>query len=204
MDSTLSSVAKLAHRKIALVGAQGTGKSTFLAELEKLPIVKELVDTKEGVLIKEVVRSLVKERGITINKDGSHESQMIILEAHYHNALTNKSFITDRGAIDAYAYATYNYLAGRFTYEQHEQHRSIFEATLPFYTELFYLPIEFAVEDDGFRDTDEEFRHAIDKIYQQLFKRYNLHNVIPFTGSIEQRVQQFSELFKEAQTPDQQ
>ena len=182
------------NKKIALIGVQGTGKSTLLNALtQDNQMQEEFVKGANGVYITEVVRSLVRERGISINRDASHKSQMIILEAHYFNALKNTSFITDRGAIDAFAYAVYNYLAGKFTYSEHQEHRELFEACLPYYTHFYYLPIEFKVENDGFRDTDETFRQEVDRIYQDLFQRYAMPEFVTLTGTVEQRV----ELFKE-------
>lgn len=172
--------------KAILSGTQGVGKTTLLNKLEQNQELLSYLESIQGVLIKEVVRGLVKEKGIKINREKSHQSQMIILEAHYANALKYNAFFSDRGALDSFVYATYNYLAGQFSYEEHKKHRELFEATMPYYTHVFYLPIEFEAKDDGFRDIDEKYRNDLEKIYYSVFQKYNIE-AVEIRGSVEER-----------------
>lgn len=168
--------------KIVISGVQSTGKTTLINFIESDPLGK-LFDIE-----KEIVRKLK----VPINKASSHEGQMAILEAHYHNCLQSrdKPMITDRGAIDAFVYATYNYLSGGFTFFEHEQHRKVFEACIPYYTHFFYLPIEFDAVSDSVRDTDEVYREDLASLYETIYKRYGI-NHIPLVGSVKERFSAF-------------
>lgn len=167
--------------RVVLSGVQSSGKSTLLNALKP---------AAQGTPIyEEIVRSMIK-RGVKINKEANHESQCAILKEHYRNSLLNDEFISDRGAIDAFVYATWSYLNGDFTYEEHKEHEAIFLSCLPMYTHHYYLPIEFSAKADGVRDVDEEYRKELERLYYLTYRKYK----IPFMrlkGSVENRAASF-------------
>lgn len=169
-------------RRIVLSGASSVGKSTLLDIIEKS---QQLTDY---VLIKEVVRSLVS-KGVRINKGADHRSQLIILEAHYKNTLSYSHMITDRGAIDAFVYATWDYMNGNYTFNQHKEHETVFKSCLP-YHHYFYLPIEFPLTKDGVRDEDERYRQEIDKLFKFIYSKYQI-SYITLRGTPKERFNTF-------------
>lgn len=182
--------------RIILSGAQCTGKTSILREIEERqrqnavhakPKYLRLSDYR---VIKEVVRELMKEKGITINKDADHTSQCLILEQHYKNCLREQDFISDRGSIDAFVYATWSYLHGKFTLAEHIEHEQLFLRSLPYYDYIFYLPVEFEIKEDGVRSVDRIYQSEITKIYESVFSRYakQLPKVVRLTGNIPTRV----------------
>lgn len=150
--------------KIAISGSQNTGKTTLLNLLKQ-----------EGgvVFLTEIVRQLVTE-GILINKNADHRSQCLILEQHYRNCLKYDSFVTDRGAIDAFVYATQNFLDRKFSFQEHKEHETLFLSSLPYYDYHFYLPPLGFIEDDGVRSNDQAYQKDIDRIFKTVYKRYNI------------------------------
>lgn len=163
--------------RVVISGVQSSGKSTLLGAIK--PLVGEMP------IYEEIVRSMVK-RGVKINKDADHESQCLILKEHYRNSLLNGEFISDRGAIDAFVYATWSYLNGDFTYEEHKEHEAIFLSCLPMYTHHYYLPIEFEAIEDGVRDVNEAYRHELERLYYLTYHKYNIPYV-ELRGTVDSR-----------------
>jgi len=174
--------------KIAISGAQGSGKTTVLNALKKENILSNFN------FIDEIVRTLAKE-GVKINKNSDHFSQMRILEQHYKNIWNYKNFITDRSALDAFVYATWDYLHENFTYKEHKEHEKIFLDCIKAYDYFFYIPIEFDVVEDGVRDTDKVYQKEIDDLFRRMFQKYKIP-VKKLTGPCEYRVRQFLEVIK--------
>lgn len=180
--------------RIVLSGTQCTGKSTLLAEIEKIMKSQQgFILGDDCTLVKEVVRTLMKERGITINRGADHKSQCLILEQHYLNCLRYPNMITDRGSIDAFAYATWDYMHGNYTLKQHLEHKRLFELSLPFYKALFYLPIEFEIKSDGVRDEDKTYQAEVDHIYRTLIEETLGIVAFQLTGDVPSRVKMFFE-----------
>lgn len=167
--------------RFALSGAHSVGKSTIIKEIQD----KNLFPN--NTIITEIVRTLAAQ-GIKINKGADHKSQMIILEEHYKNTLRFEKMITDRCALDAFAYATWDYLNGAYTYAEHKEQEAIFLDTIKNYNLIFYIAPEFDIVDDGFRSTDAIYQKAIHDIFNKLIKKYDLP-VCYVSGTVEQRVQ---------------
>jgi predicted ATPase len=173
----------LIANKICISGSQNTGKSTLLKAIEKRS------EFKDHEFIKEVVRTLMKE-GVKINKFADHDSQIKILLQHYKNCLHFHQMITDRSAVDAFVYATWDYIYGHFTYKEHKEQEEIFLRCLPFYKLHFFLPIEFNMEEDGVRNTEPTYQKEISDIFHIIFNRYQIP-YITLSGSVENRLTNF-------------
>lgn len=174
--------------RIVLSGASSTGKSTLLYALQLY------LDQNNYTVIKEVVRSLMLQ-GVKINKGADHFSQCRILLEHYKNTLRYDKFITDRGSVDAFTFATWDYLQGHYTYDEHKAHEEIFLSCLSRYTKYYYLPIEFELKADGVRDTDKEYRKEIDRLFKVTYDKYRIKPIV-LTGSVENRSTQFIKTLK--------
>jgi len=170
--------------KIAISGSQGVGKSTLMAKIEDMHIPERYV------FIKEIVRTL-KNQGIKINRDADYFSQCKILEEHYKNTLRYESFITDRCAVDAFVYATYDYLNGKYTFEQYKQFENIFLECIRQYNIFYFLPVEFEIEKDGVRDIDKQYQKEINDLFITIYKKYEIRYEI-LTGTIEERLRKFA------------
>jgi len=174
--------------KIAIIGSHSCGKTTVTNAL------KQKEELKDYVFIDEIVRTLAKQ-GVKINKGADHASQTRILEEHYKNIFKYSNFVTDRSAIDAFTYATWDYLHGNFTYEEHKTHERIFLDCINSYSYVFYIPIEFDIVPDGFRNTEKDYQKEIDELFVKIIQKYNIKTT-RLTGTCENRVRQFCENLK--------
>ena len=149
--------------RIAISGSQGVGKTTLI---DKIWVDKS---AENFHIEKEIVRSLMRE-GVSINKGADHRSQLIILEAHYKNILKYPELITDRCAIDAFAYAIWDYLKGNYSFSEHKEHESIFLSCISSYDKVFYLKPEFQLQEDGVRSTDSVYQTEIHNLFVRFFE----------------------------------
>ena len=170
--------------KIAISGASSVGKTTLLNAIENSQGL-----SKDYTLIREVVRSLIA-KGVKINKGADHESQCRILQAHYDNTLIHKNFISDRCAVDAFAYSMWDYLAGNYTYKEHKEHEAMFLSCISQYDRFYYIKPEFPIKEDGVRDTDVNYQKEIHELFNVIFVKYKM-DVVYLSGSVEERLNQF-------------
>lgn len=165
-------------KKIILTGAQGTGKSTVLKELEN-----------EGWnVITEVVRNLSK-TGVKINEMGDVDGQRAIFEEYKRLFGTQSDYVSDRGLTDVAAYTNYLVCEGKIhpsvLWEQLED-IDLFVLDNP--DAIFcYFPIEFPVVDDGVRSTNEEFRNKVDGYIKNILDSRKIP-YIEVRGTVEERV----------------
>lgn len=169
--------------KIVIVGAQGVGKTTLLNKIEESCFLKDFI------FIKEIVRELVREKNIKINQEADFDSQMMIFEKHLSNINLEK-FISDRSCIDAITYAYRNFKKEKFTETEFSEFEEIFLNTLPYYDKIFFIPVEFELESDGFRDTDRQFQLEINDLFLEIFRMYGV-DFIYLRGSLEERLNRF-------------
>lgn len=101
--------------------------------------------------------------------------------------------ISDRSLLDHWAYTLYLFQ------EQwmHEEVRSLYEAFIAEYCRsydvIFFLPIEFAVVDDGTREGDKEFQAEIERLMLDLIQEHGLETVI-VRGSVADRTRHCADL----------
>jgi hypothetical protein len=184
--------------KIAVVGTQCVGKSTYIQDfLAKWPMYKTPEKT---------YRDLVKEKGISINKLGTEESQQLIL-----NFLVDQSMeysksdhvIFDRCVLDNLAYSSWLHLNGKVSEKFLDSSRILVRETLKMYDILFFLPLTktspVEIVEDGIRDTDPVYREEIDNIFKvfnqsylqgdgRLFPKGDSAAFIEIFGNREQRI----------------
>lgn len=170
--------------KIAFTGAQGTGKTTLMKEF--------MNDWWKGYTFHDSPTRKLKERGFEINKSGTSETQLELIKIHAEN-LTVKDFMADRCIIDCYVYGKYQYLTNKI---DEETMLALDEALIelaPQYDIIFYLKPEFAIEDDGVRSTDEQFRDDIADLFEEtinlLETKFDV-NIVRVTGSVKDRARQ--------------
>lgn len=167
--------------KIALIGAQNTGKSTLVENfIKQWPMYKRPEKT---------YRDLIKEQDIKLNKIGDKESQKIILNALVDEVQqacasdNSKYLIFDRCTVDNIAYTLWHYSKDTpgFTREFVIDSQSIAALTLKYIDIIFYVPVRKEiplVERDG-REIDIEYREEIDNLFDALVSSYE-HNTKSF------------------------
>ena len=174
--------------KYILTGAQGTGKSTLLHHFDgRMNIVTE------------VVRNLAKDEHISVNEEGNMRGQTRIFDTYYDIlSKTDSPYISDRGLTDVLAYTCYNMkdkgVEGEKFLEDQMNRFIRFSDNNPDVV-YFYVPIEFDVEWDGFRSTDEEFRKEIDKNIKDLLDAMGI-DYIELRGTVEERLEAMEEIMK--------
>jgi len=159
--------------RIALIGAQNTGKSTLVEKfIQKWPMYKKPEKT---------YRDIIKEQNLTLNKEASKESQRIILnalvdEAQQACAGEQKHLIFDRCAVDNIAYTLWHYAKETtgFSVEYVIDSKAIAAMTLKYFHIIFYVPVrkEIPIAEREGRETDLIFREEIDNIFDALVESY--------------------------------
>lgn len=161
--------------RIAFTGAQGTGKST----LANHPFFRSTFPDHQ--IIDGIARKYhsgtwsCRQRQLRVN------SQYIL--EHFRN----QKFISARSIYDPWVYTRLTVNRDYFFQIFHQAQKFIK------YDILFYVPIEFKIEDDGFRPIDPEYQNNFDYELRNLLHFYS----VPFymlTGSIEQRINKAQEI----------
>ena len=160
--------------KIALMGAQNTGKTTLVKNfIKQWPMYKRPENT---------YRNMVKEKSIKLNKEADKESQKIILNALVDEiqqacASTDSAhLIFDRCTVDNIAYTLWHYDKDTpgFTREFVIDSQSIAAIALKYIDILFYVPLrkEIPIVKREGREIDLEYREEIDNIFDALVSSY--------------------------------
>ncbi len=168
--------------KIGITSTHGCWKTTLLKALPD-----GLVDRK----ITEVSRTLIEKMGFNPLLWESpywkkRDFEKNILEEQKRQELLPGSFVTDRTVYDVLAYASTLLEPLDFWPLYHDA--VSFNKKNP-YDIVFYLPVEFPMENDGVRPVNEDYRREINLIIEDLL----IQNEIPYvkvTGTIEERVSQ--------------
>jgi nicotinamide riboside kinase len=164
--------------RIALVGAHSTGKSTIFNQLKNHDYFKE----NGFEFIGSATRTLAKK----INENGDEENQSLLLSEVTRRAFVEWS-ICDRSVLDVTGYTKALYDQDKISDDFYLYSLQVVKDIMPLYDFIFYFPPEFDIVGDGVRSDSKEYRQKIVDNFEYLIEKFNL-NVIPVTGSIEERV----------------
>jgi nicotinamide riboside kinase len=172
--------------RIGIAGSHGTGKSV---------LAKKLADTLELPLIEEVARNIAKKMQLE-QLDPLFENKQLALEFQ-SNVLANQiaeeikhinGFVSDRTVIDNYAYWSIyglcNYINLSRIYEKVIAHAETG------YDVIFFLPIEFPVENDGFRFQCEQCRNLVEGLIMHTLIQLQSVPVVILRGDLDSRLKQ--------------
>ena len=156
------------------------GKTTLVNALKDVPEFKDYVTRTERS--KELMAM-----GIPLNTDSTVKGQSVFL-AERASELMQENIITDRTIIDVMAFAKRSKSMYFFEAEDFCQFASYM---LEEYDYIFYVsPEGVEIEDNGVRETDADYRKAIDEEIQLLLHKYK-HRIKRFgelKGSTEDRI----------------
>ena len=147
--------------KIAIVGPQNTGKSTFLADLLKVyPGYTTPTET---------YRDLVIRKGLHINQETGEESQRAIRDFLYGQAKENTSadVFFDRSVIDNYVYTALAVERGTASAALRDETYTMMLDSFGSLDRLFFIPtaVSVVLHNDLLRDIDTGFIDVTNRMF---------------------------------------
>ena len=166
--------------KIGFCGTMSVGKTTLVNALKKLPEFKNYTFRTER-------SKYLMEMGIPLNTDSTYKGQLVFA-AERAAELMQENIITDRTIIDVMAFAELS--TSMKEYEKYHLNAALFHL-IKEYDILFYVsPEGVEIEDNGVRETDANYRMAINKEIKSIIQMHRNNKVITIKGTIEERVTQ--------------
>ena len=169
--------------RIGILGAQGVGKTTLAEALSK-----EL----EYPLIREVVRDVMKDMGITSPRElkddveKSTEFQRACLYRQIEEEGKHKNFVSDRTTIDNAAYWMKWHAHKNPSHVNTEYYQTAWENAKK-YDLLVYVPPEIPLVGDGCRSTNKDYQEEMAWLIGVLLYTWGERR-IAVTGLLETRV----------------
>ena len=165
--------------KIGFCGTMSVGKTTLVKALKELPEFKDYTFRTER-------SKYLMEMGIPLNTDSTLKGQLVFA-AERASELMQKNIITDRTVVDVMAFAD-------LSTSMDPAHKHYLNSTLSYlikeYDILFYVsPKGVDIEDNGVRETDAEYRMAIDNKIKTFIQTYR-KDAITISGTTEERIAQ--------------
>ena len=164
-------------KRYAFCGTHGVGKSTILQAIK--PYFDEwglkLIDNSSNA-------KQLKEMGHAINDSGKDFVQYVVAASHISNFARPYSWFADRCIVDGCAYMMESEVKDQCWHAV----RSQCWYFKHLYDQIFYIPIEFDMPEDGYRKTDEDYRHRVDENMKSILTDCN--KVTTVKGSVEERV----------------
>jgi nicotinamide riboside kinase len=165
--------------RIGFCGTMSVGKTTLVNALKDLPEFKDYISRTER-------SKYLMEMGIPLNTDSTYKGQLIFT-AERAAELMQEKIITDRTVIDVIAFSNLS-----TSMKEHEKF-FLSSALMPLideYDVLFYVsPKGVEIEDNGVRETDANYRMAIDREINSIIQMHR-GNAITIIGTVEERIEQ--------------
>ena len=184
--------------KIVFTGAQSTGKTTLVHEMQKKPAFNNYN------ICDNITRHVTAEAD-RLDLQGNQREIFIqnsIIDTHLFN-ITLDNFLADRCAIDCYVYGMYQYLQKTLDEETRLRMVETLKACVPQYDYIFYIEPEFGVIRDGTRSDDPVFQEIVSYLFcgviHQLKEELKLKNIFKLTGSVEERLEQIDNIISEGE-----
>ena len=170
--------------KIAIVGAQGVGKTTLAKQINK--------DCPDFEILPEAAR-LAQEIGYKLDHTATTETELWLIAKQIELESAESDWVADRSSIDLLAYIHHLFSD---ELDLIEFANKTLSPRFSNYDLVLYLPSgQFAIEDDGVRTTDIKFQQEVDKRIRDILAKHK----IPFVeviGSPEERLAKVKNLIK--------
>lgn len=179
--------------RIAVIGPQNTGKSTFVSDF-----LQEFSHYKTP---KETYRDVIESKKLVINQKSSLESQKEIRDFMFgqvrHN--TEYNIIFDRCLIDNYVYTYIQYEKGEIPKWFLDETESMMRDTLRLVDMFLFIPTAVSVPlvNDSTRDITASYVDAVNHVFLktlfELSRKYHI-TIKVISGSREERIEQVKKL----------
>jgi predicted ATPase len=159
--------------KIAISGSHGTGKTTLLNSL----------DLSDHTKLSELARAVAQELNKPpqdLNPEELREFQWTLFNRQSKLEDENEHFVVDRSIYDILAYSADIPVVHELIAILKKQPR--------YYDIVFFLPIEFELELDGWRHHDKVYQQKIGDRILDYLKEFGV-NYHVITGSLEERLE---------------
>ena len=164
--------------KIGLCGTMSVGKTTLVKELSKLKLFKNYKFATER-------SKYLRDLGIPLNTDSTINGQFIFL-AERASELLNKNVLTDRTIWDV---CSFTRLAKSISITDKSNFVTAAMTLKDQYDIVFYIdPVGTNMEDNGVRETDLEYRAAINQEILRLLALYPPKKLVVLSGSTGDRI----------------
>lgn len=177
--------------RIAITGTHSVGKTT---------LTQALSERFELPMIREVARDVIKRAGYCtttayIQNADLHTKQAIqeeifLAQLREENTFKKNGFVADRSIFDPIAYSVVYGISGD---PLHKMIGSAITHALGSYDLLVYIPPMFSPVCDGFRDTSEEIRIAVDECLTKYIEAFELVGgtvLIIESQTVEERIEE--------------
>jgi hypothetical protein len=134
--------------------------------------------------------------GGKINEDGNVITQLAGIQKHALNVIHYDYLLTDRTVLDAYAYSVYLFQHDTINAAGFEEIGEIYRRYVKAYDHIFYFSPEFDIVLDGTRSTQISFRDEVKHIFDNLINKDGLYNIVPVTGTVEERLELILDVMK--------
>lgn len=156
--------------KIGIMGTQGTGKTTLAYNL-----AAKYKNEDPGLKVN-LAREVARDCPFPINQGGTLESQGWIFHRQMlielEDGQKSDVLICDRTMLDSLTYAYYSSF-----YSFVDMYLPIALNWLKTYDKIIWLRPNYAIIDDGERDSSEDFQTSIDKIFAHWIEKYGIKYV---------------------------
>ena len=160
--------------RVALIGAQGVGKTTLFKALEKrYGLMYKFIETPSSYVWEDIKDAAEIER-----------HYVLLLQSFYCfiGSIKTKKIIQDRSLLDCYVY---NKTMG-LPKVADTLLRKLCMALIGYYNYFFYIPAEFAAKADGKRNPDTQAE--VDALFRGLFSEFGGEKFIEVGGTIDERL----------------
>ena len=157
--------------KIGIIGTQCVGKSTLVEDM--------ILQWPQLSRPEKTYRDVVKEKNLPVNKNGTKESQQIILDFLCDEVMKNypkKKMVFDRTPLDNLVYSLWLFDKGLSDIDEEFIDKTVntVRHALKFYSVIFYLPLvtenDITISEKEQRDVDPVYRAEIDVLFDALYR----------------------------------
>lgn len=179
--------------KLAFSGPQSSGKSTLINHL-----LQNFFKKEDYFLIKGSARKL-KDYGYGINEQGTDVSQVLLFNSYVDDLLIKpketvcQNYIYDRWLLDGLVYSDWSVSIGKNSPWVYDYGQLMFKKIYEEIDVVFYCDTEgVPVENDDYRNADEEYRNVIRAIFENYLKEpiVKFKKLVWLKGSLQERTDQ--------------